>query len=782
MSIQVKKILLAICLILNFSILAQNKIEEIKLHVYKGELQTANEKITEFLKSDCPIKDKIFLHRTQGDIYKIEGNIDAAHSSWIKSNEYGSSTYAKGDFHLAWSYALISNYYYEKIYTDLAVVYADSCAALIQNLTLEQQKEIEVYKIWNILAQSYKQKSQGLTNQEVRANYINIQSYYHKSIEFINQQNINRQELAVTYRLLGNSYLDLIFYSKKDDKEYYLNYNQATEYFNLSLGIFKKEFKSQHFEISKTLFVLGLLNFYAKDIEHNSKAIEFFEHSLSNYDSNSSGSIDIYHIPNKEDYLMTCSYLTKAYLKEFKNEPNIKLLQKAEEVNKTAIKVWEEINSSFTSENTNQNLAIYSIMPFEEKIAIEISKMETGLTYSIDEIFQANQRLKYYDLLKTAEVQSQYTNTLVKGIQSKLKPDELFLDFHINIATQKIVILKISKHKTDLILTSFTTLGAVSDFKKSIVDFDFNKYVELGQLLYVELIEPCKIMDQDIILCLDGILNNIPFEALLCSDNNIETKDYRKLDYLFMKNNIQYVLNPQMFRNKEMQTTDLNITAFAPNQSDYSQLPFSSLFVENLKMKYSSSIFKGSKATKEQYLNSTSSVLHLSGHGFIDSDYSLSSGLLFSDSLLQLDDVSKMSLTPQLVVLNVCNSSLGKIYQGDGINGFVRAYHANGVTATLSNNWEVDDKVSNELLTNFYSFLHDGNTTIEALNLAKVDLIQNASNSKMASPYYWAGHKLVGEELNFNQPKNDNILLDGIFTVLGLSALLVLLIYLIKRK
>jgi CHAT domain-containing protein len=53
--------------------------------------------------------------------------------------------------------------------------------------------------------------------------------------------------------------------------------------------------------------------------------------------------------------------------------------------------------------------------------------------------------------------------------------------------------------------------------------------------------------------------------------------------------------------------------------------------------------------------------------------------------------------------------------------------------------WQVDDELTSELMSRFYSELKSGTQKIEALNRA-----QTAIRQKNPNPYYWAGFVLVG--------------------------------------
>jgi hypothetical protein len=63
--------------------------------------------------------------------------------------------------------------------------------------------------------------------------------------------------------------------------------------------------------------------------------------------------------------------------------------------------------------------------------------------------------------------------------------------------------------------------------------------------------------------------------------------------------------------------------------------------------------------------------------------------------------------------------------------------------------------MSNQLLGHFYKSLLEGNSTIKALQLAKIDALNSAHNSNLAAPFYWAGHQLIGEDVVF-EVESDN--------------------------
>jgi CHAT domain-containing protein len=359
-------------------------------------------------------------------------------------------------------------------------------------------------------------------------------------------------------------------------------------------------------------------------------------------------------------------------------------------------------------------------------------------------------------------------------LQSKLNEGDLFLDFLTGQGTNHFV-LAISHSNISLIKLNDSVPEYINDFKKSIIELDFNNYVKFGTKTYNAIFNDLDLKNyKKIVICPEGNVNDLVFEALLSSGKNSNLADYRKLDYLVKHIQLQYTLSSSIYL-KKSETIPLNIAAFAPFNPNkkYAALPFSSQLMDKIS-DLNQLIYKNETATATNFLKTKSSILHFSGHGSIDEQSPTLSSLVFSDRLLNLSEISVMQ-SPQLVVLNACNSSNGKIIQGDGVDGFVRAFHAAGAKATIANLWEVDDKVSNELFSKFYGALKHKRHIAKLMQQTKIDYINGCSQGEMAAPYYWAGHRVMGDgEISQNKKTPQSFIY---FWIVGVSVVVVYLIY-----
>lgn len=105
-------------------------------------------------------------------------------------------------------------------------------------------------------------------------------------------------------------------------------------------------------------------------------------------------------------------------------------------------------------------------------------------------------------------------------------------------------------------------------------------------------------------------------------------------------------------------------------------------------------------------------------------------------------DIAQMDLTgTRLVVLSACESGLGDIDNGEGVFGLRRAFKIAGARRLVMSLWEVEDKETQQLMTDFYSCLHEDNITFyEAFRKTQLKFIHETSRN----PYFWAAFIFLG--------------------------------------
>ena len=157
-------------------------------------------------------------------------------------------------------------------------------------------------------------------------------------------------------------------------------------------------------------------------------------------------------------------------------------------------------------------------------------------------------------------------------------------------------------------------------------------------------------------------------------------------------------------------------------------------------------------ATESNFINEGDgcSILHFGTHGETDDQRPLFSRLVMAkdrenDGYLHAYEIFNKELNADLAVLSACKTGQGKILDGEGALSLAHAFSYAGVPSTVMTLWEVDEKVTAEILKNFYSFLDEGMSKSDALHTAKLEFLSTASD-QLQSPYYWGGLALIGND------------------------------------
>ncbi len=146
-------------------------------------------------------------------------------------------------------------------------------------------------------------------------------------------------------------------------------------------------------------------------------------------------------------------------------------------------------------------------------------------------------------------------------------------------------------------------------------------------------------------------------------------------------------------------------------------------------------------------------VVHVASHVRVDAERPWHSGILLglnghasADSASLADPYARAAAIAaarsdaRLVVLSGCESALGRATQGEGVLGVAAAFFAAGARSLVASIWEVDDRVTADLMERFYQGLAQGQSVAAALRAAQLDIRQ-----KKPHPFYWAGFVVIGD-------------------------------------
>lgn len=286
---------------------------------------------------------------------------------------------------------------------------------------------------------------------------------------------------------------------------------------------------------------------------------------------------------------------------------------------------------------------------------------------------------------------------------------------------------------------------------------DFQSYNQVAYDLYEQFIGiPANKLPKELLIMPDGWLNKIPFESFVTSKAEDGSVDYAAPDYLIKQTSVRYASSSKLaFGNKENAMSTGRVLAFGYSaENDRRALKGSMEEIQAIQQLMPGEYFIGDNAKKETFVAKLAGfdILHLAIHGFSQEGPVNSNWLEFpTGSKIQrrLSDaeIYGLSIPADLVVLSACESGLGRLTKGEGVQSISRAFAYAGSEGIIMSLWKITDKSSAALMTTFYSNLNKKHlSSHEALRQAQLNHLSN-SDGLSAHPNLWAGFIHSGQPI-----------------------------------
>lgn len=113
------------------------------------------------------------------------------------------------------------------------------------------------------------------------------------------------------------------------------------------------------------------------------------------------------------------------------------------------------------------------------------------------------------------------------------------------------------------------------------------------------------------------------------------------------------------------------------------------------------------------------------------------------DGALRLQDLDRLQLSAELVVLAGCETAIGRSYLGEGPLSLPRGFLLAGAASVVASLWPVGDEATAELVERlWHGILRERRSPAEALRVAQLELAGRAGGSRPAD---WAAFVLLGD-------------------------------------
>jgi CHAT domain-containing protein/tetratricopeptide (TPR) repeat protein len=420
----------------------------------------------------------------------------------------------------------------------------------------------------------------------------------------------------------------------------------------------------------------------------------------------------------------------------------------------------------------NKLLAMDSDSDDEKRSRLEQKLFETRI-----EAFELSYKISNNDTNNKPELFNKISYT---EIQKNLPDNEALLVYHLG--KKHLYLLVIKKNTVDFnrTITGEDFSGLLNLFYRKIktAASDFN--ATSGEL-YTKLIAPAEKQLENInkiTVIPDGMLNRIPFEALVLKDSNsgkflIEnyTVSYHYSVPLWMKSKessrktesftgfAPVFTNTKNTANDNLLSYSENMrTAYAEIQSDNNlvPLPYSETEVKEISRLFTkfgkkSTVFLNEEATEANFKNNVvqSDIVHIATHGLSSYESPDLSGLFFqeepqtekitNDGFVYAGEIYMLNIKADLVVLSACKSAAGQIMPGEGVMALPRPFIFVNVPNLVASLWKIHDEKTKTMMIDFYTEILNGQDYAQALRAAKIK-----SMARGDLPNDWAALILIG--------------------------------------
>ena len=358
---------------------------------------------------------------------------------------------------------------------------------------------------------------------------------------------------------------------------------------------------------------------------------------------------------------------------------------------------------------------------------VSISKLKSELS-DLEFQYQSYTNELHLEYPQLSSVQNSETIT-ISEIQNLLSADDALIEYMLS--DNKLIAFWVTKNdlnyhsfNTDTVSAEVLLSGLVSEFRSAIqekadLDSISQRSSPLYQLLLKSFLDQNKNI-QNLLIVPTKSLSLLPFDALRINDRFL-TEDLN-IKYLPSSTIYKYIKPPHRTTSRDLFAVagsgfdDLNSSS-----KNYSSLPSTLLEVDAISKGFNDVLSLTNQDVSESKIKATSlnefRYLHFATHGRVNEQNPQQSGLIISelnefegpfkeDGYLNSKEISALSFNADMVVLSACNTAIGKIISGEGLQGLQRSFFKAGASSVVVSLWSVYDKSTASFMGTFYQNLN----------------------------------------------------------------------------
>jgi len=424
-------------------------------------------------------------------------------------------------------------------------------------------------------------------------------------------------------------------------------------------------------------------------------------------------------------------------------------------------------------------LAEQEALTAKQRDTIKIATWKDKIVYFQSDLSKKLEHIKEFFPLYS-ERSKQYTTIDLQNIKNSLKADECILEYVVSDSL--IFALLISKEQVQTAKISFdSSLKKEIENYTSLLSDNSQKSSNLeksAEAVWAKLIpknfQKTISRKEKVTVVPDGALALLPFELANILGN-----------YLISIAPVSYTYSCSILKEERAKKISNNnkVLAFAPSfgfarqngQRSCKDEELAALFcgsqeLEEIAQYHRGDFVSAESASIAEFESQApgAAIIHLATHACAHKEDPFENRVYFSDGSLTTRELINMDLSADLAVLSACETGAGELVEGEGVMSLSRSFMYGGIPSVVMSLWSVDDCSTAKLMGNFYRHLADELPKDVALQRAKKDFLEEATQ-RQRHPYYWAGFVLQGDCTPIKNTQKETGLLAWLSEAVGLN-------------